>query len=49
MNIELRFRGEDDVFAVIEDARGELQEFYGRDAGLRRSSAALNLFMQRQA
>jgi len=49
INIELRFRGLADVFAVIEDARGELPEFYDRDLELRRAREALVVLAMRQA
>lgn len=47
MNIELRFRGVDDVFAVIEDATGEIPEFQGRDPTLARTAAALGRLADR--
>lgn len=48
MNIELRFRGRDDVYTVVEDATGEAPEFFGRDAGLRRAVNALRILVARQ-
>ncbi len=48
MNIELRFRGMADVFAVIEDARREVAEFHGRDPNLRLAKDALCILIQRQ-
>jgi hypothetical protein len=41
LNIELRFRGVNDVFVVIEDAKDTLAEFLGRDPGLGKARAAL--------
>lgn len=41
MNIELRFRGPHDVYAVIEDARGEIADFRGRDPHLMRAAGAI--------
>nr|WP_294551640.1 hypothetical protein [uncultured Rhodopila sp.] len=34
VNIELRFRRVFDVYAVIEDARGIVPDFHGRDPSL---------------
>ncbi len=48
MNIELRFRGIDDVYAVVEDVRGEAVEFHGRDPGLIRATSALRILVARQ-
>jgi hypothetical protein len=41
MNIELRFRKPYHVYAVLEDARGAIQEYHGRDPDLVRASPAL--------
>ena len=41
MNIELRFRNPYDIYAVLEDARGAIQPFYGRDPFLVQTRAAL--------
>lgn len=41
MNIELRFRNPYHIYAVLEDARGVIQPFYGRDPRLVRTRAAL--------
>jgi hypothetical protein len=41
MNIELRFRKPYHVYAVLEDARGAIQEYHGRDPDLVRASLAL--------
>jgi len=41
MNIELRFRKPYHVYAVLEDARGAIQEYHGRDPDLMRASSAL--------
>jgi hypothetical protein len=41
MNIELRFRGPRDVYAVIEDARGAIEDFRGRDPDLARAADAI--------
>jgi hypothetical protein len=49
MNIELRFRGVDDVFVVIEDAYGEIPEFQGRDPTLEKIAAALGCLAVRSA
>jgi hypothetical protein len=48
LNIELRFRGRADVYVVIEDARGELAEFHGRDVELHRAREALAVLAMRQ-
>jgi hypothetical protein len=42
MNIELRFRKPYDVYAVIEDARGTLPEYHGRDRDLLQARSALS-------
>jgi hypothetical protein len=47
MNIELRFRKPYHVYAVLEDARGEILPFYGRDPHLVRTRAALREFSSR--
>lgn len=47
MNIELRFRGFNDVFVVIEDARNEVSEYHGRDPALSIAAAALNRLAER--
>jgi hypothetical protein len=41
MNIELRFRGPRDVYAVIEDARGAIGDFRGSDPHLERAAEAI--------
>jgi hypothetical protein len=41
MNIELRFRNPYHIYAVLEDARGVIQPFHGRDPGLVQTRAAL--------
>jgi hypothetical protein len=41
LNIELRFRGPTDVYAVIEDVRGEVEDYRGRDPHLARAAAAI--------
>ena len=41
MNIELRFRKPYQVYAVLEDARGAIQEYHGRDPDLVQASPAL--------
>jgi hypothetical protein len=41
MNIELRFRGVQEVFVVIEDAKGELPDFHGPDPKLTAAASAL--------
>jgi hypothetical protein len=48
MNIEIRFRGVDDVYVVIEDAKGEIDSFYGRDPHLKSAATAL-LHLARRA
>jgi hypothetical protein len=48
MNIELRFRGLADIYAIIEDARGDLLEFRGRDPELRHAMDALRVLVERQ-
>ncbi len=48
MNIELRFRGINDVYTVVEDVRGEAAEFHGRDPGLIRATNALRILVARQ-
>ena len=47
INLELRFRGLTDIFAVIEDARSELTEYYGPDGELLRAREALAVLAQR--
>nr|WP_294509225.1 hypothetical protein [uncultured Rhodopila sp.] len=47
MNIELRFRGLSGVYAVIEDARGIVPEFHGRDPSLQHAVSALQEFARR--
>ena len=47
INLELRFRGLTDIFAVIEDARSELTEYYGPDAELLHAGEALAVLAQR--
>lgn len=47
LNIELRFRKDRDVFAVIEDARGEIEAFMARDPDLDHAAQALNILVQR--
>jgi hypothetical protein len=47
MNIELRFRRIFDVYAVIEDARGIVPDFHGRDPSLQHARAALQEFARR--
>lgn len=49
MNIEIRFRGEQDIFVVIEDARQEIPEFYGKDPSLHKAGQALGTLIRRQA
>jgi len=41
MNIELRFRSPYHIYAVLEDAQGAIQPFYGRDPFLVQTLAAL--------
>jgi len=48
INLELRFRASGDVYAVIEDARGELADFHGRDSALRQAANALRALWRRQ-
>lgn len=47
LNIELRFRRDSTVFAVIEDARREVPEFHGRDPSLSRTLQALGALSER--
>jgi hypothetical protein len=47
MNIELRFRRRSDVYAVIEDARGIVADYHGRDPSLQHARAALQEFARR--
>jgi len=49
LNIEIRFRGPQDIFVVIEDARGELPEFMGKDPWLSQAAPALFSLMARQS
>jgi hypothetical protein len=49
LNIEIRFRGPQDIFVVIEDARGEVAEFMGKDPWLTEAMPALFALMSRQA
>jgi hypothetical protein len=41
LNIELRFRRPGDVYAVIEDARGEIESYWGSDPDLFRAAEAI--------
>jgi hypothetical protein len=41
LNIELRFRGPTDVYALIEDVRGVIEDFRGRDPHLARTAGAI--------
>jgi hypothetical protein len=41
MNIELRFRKPYQVYAVLEDAQGAIQDYHGRDPDLVQASSAL--------
>jgi hypothetical protein len=47
MNIELRFRNPYHIYAVLEDARGEILPFHGRDPHLVRARVALHEFTTR--
>jgi hypothetical protein len=47
MNIELRFRRLLDVYAVIEDARGLVPAYHGRDPTLQHTASALQEFARR--
>ena len=47
MNIELRFRNPYHIYAVLEDARGEILPFHGRDPHLVRVRVALQEFTTR--
>lgn len=47
MNIELRFRRLFDVYAVVEDIRGIVPAYHGRDPLLRHADAALREFHRR--
>lgn len=47
MNIELRFRNPYHIYAVLEDARGEILPFHGRDPHLVRGRVALHEFTTR--
>jgi hypothetical protein len=47
MNIELRFRNPYHIYAVLEDARGEILPFHGRDPHLVQTHAALHQFTTR--
>ena len=47
MNIELRFRNPYHIYAVLEDVRGEILPFHGRDPHLVRARVALHEFTTR--
>jgi hypothetical protein len=47
MNIELRFRNPFHVYAVLEDARGKVSPFHGRDPHLVQARVALREFIAR--
>jgi hypothetical protein len=47
MNIELRFRNPYHTYAVLEDARGVIPPFHGRDPGLVQTHTALREFATR--
>lgn len=47
MNIELRFRNPFRTYAVLEDARGVIPPFHGRDPGLVQTHTALREFATR--
>jgi hypothetical protein len=47
LNIEMRFRGLKDVFAVIEDASDQIEDYFGRDPNLERASVALDMLASR--
>jgi hypothetical protein len=49
MNIELRFRKPYDIYAVLEDARGVIEAFHGRDPDLVRAHPALGELSTRSA
>lgn len=49
LNIEIRFRSDNHVFVVVEDARGELSTFHGRDNTVSRAANALRVLRQRSA
>jgi hypothetical protein len=47
MNIELRFRGPYDVYAVLEDVQSAISPYHGRDPHLVRTYAALRALSSR--
>ena len=49
MNIELRFRKPYDIYAVLEDAHGAIEQFHSRDPDLVRARSALSELSTRSA
>ena len=48
INLEIRFRGQEDIYVVIEDAEKELVEFHGQDFDFAQTQCALETLVSRQ-
>lgn len=49
LNIEVRFRGTDDIFVIVEDARSDASKFYGSDPTLKHAGSALRELARRHS